>query len=764
MASQRVQLIIEAKDARQAARDVDRVAGSVDRVGMAADRTSRKSRAAGTAFGAARTGLRSIAMASKIGAAGLLGFGVTTAKMGIGFNATMEQQTVAFEGFLGSTDKASAHLDSLFALSTRTPFEFEDVVGASRKLLAFGQTAQQSNRWLSTIGDTAAGIGGGAPEIDRLVGAIGQIQAKGKASTEEMLQLAELGVPAFDILAKKTGRSMGQVFDDLSAGTITSKVALDALSKGLDEQFGGAAAKQAETYNGQVSTMKDNARLLAKTASKPLYEHLRTSVLPTVNRLLTALTTGFQASGVAGLVAAFDRATGAGGRVNRTFEYIRETIRGIDFAALGQRANQALTGIDFARLADEAKAFVSGVDWGGLGQQAGDAGRQLKTMAGWVAKAFEIPGVRQAAIAFGAIALSLGAVNKATGGAAGGLGRTGLATMQMATASIGLGTALIGSNLSLKMFSLAAIRARLAATGNAIATRTMALAAIRARIAGAAAALATRAWAGAQKILNLAMRANPLMKVVTVIGLLAGGLVLAYKKSETFRTIVDGAFRGVKTIAGSVIAFVMRRFSDLLGGFSSIATAASKIPGIGDKFKRAAVGIDGARAKIDAAADEMDRLGRKKVSLSVKVTADYSALRTDKIAQAARSGSLGAGPMAGARALGGPVSAGKSYLVGERGTEMFTPRESGIITPNDDLPAGARLGSQTPAAPPPASAGAAGQQAAERSDNGQLVAAIRQALGTMVIEQHVHTHLDSREIAVSVRRHGLRDLAARSTT
>jgi tape measure domain-containing protein len=37
------------------------------------------------------------------------------------------------------------------------------------------------------------------------------------------------------------------------------------------------------------------------------------------------------------------------------------------------------------------------------------------------------------------------------------------------------------------------------------------------------------------------------------------------------------------------------------------------------------------------------------------------------------------------RALGGPVMAGQSYIVGERGPEMFTPATSGGITPNNQL-------------------------------------------------------------------------------
>ncbi len=40
------------------------------------------------------------------------------------------------------------------------------------------------------------------------------------------------------------------------------------------------------------------------------------------------------------------------------------------------------------------------------------------------------------------------------------------------------------------------------------------------------------------------------------------------------------------------------------------------------------------------------------------------------------------------RATGGPVSAGQPYLVGERGMEIFTPQQSGYITPNNRIETG----------------------------------------------------------------------------
>ena len=41
--------------------------------------------------------------------------------------------------------------------------------------------------------------------------------------------------------------------------------------------------------------------------------------------------------------------------------------------------------------------------------------------------------------------------------------------------------------------------------------------------------------------------------------------------------------------------------------------------------------------------------------------------------------------LAGARARGGPVEEGRSYMVGERGPEVVTFGSSGMVTPNDKL-------------------------------------------------------------------------------
>jgi hypothetical protein len=54
----------------------------------------------------------------------------------------------------------------------------------------------------------------------------------------------------------------------------------------------------------------------------------------------------------------------------------------------------------------------------------------------------------------------------------------------------------------------------------------------------------------------------------------------------------------------------------------------------------------------------------------------------------------GGGPtidLGGLRAAGGPVSGGRSYIVGEQGPELFTPQGSGLITPNHAMGGGGNV-------------------------------------------------------------------------
>lgn len=70
-------------------------------------------------------------------------------------------------------------------------------------------------------------------------------------------------------------------------------------------------------------------------------------------------------------------------------------------------------------------------------------------------------------------------------------------------------------------------------------------------------AAATRTWAAAQVALNAIMAGNPIALVVLAIVALIAIIVVAYKKSDTFRRIVDTAFSAVqRVVIGTVNAVV----------------------------------------------------------------------------------------------------------------------------------------------------------------------------------------------------------------
>lgn len=86
----------------------------------------------------------------------------------------------------------------------------------------------------------------------------------------------------------------------------------------------------------------------------------------------------------------------------------------------------------------------------------------------------------------------------------------------------------------------------------------------------------TMAMTGAQWALNAAMAANPIGLIIAAVVALGAGLVLAYKKSETFRNIVQGAWEGIKTaVSAAWTGFIQPVVNALVTGFQWIGDKAS---------------------------------------------------------------------------------------------------------------------------------------------------------------------------------------------
>ena len=108
----------------------------------------------------------------------------------------------------------------------------------------------------------------------------------------------------------------------------------------------------------------------------------------------------------------------------------------------------------------------------------------------------------------------------------------------------------------------------------------------------------TKGFTIAQNLLKASLLTNPIFLIVAALVALVAGLVIAYKKSETFRNIVQAAWNGIKAAASAAWNFLKTVFGWLVDKFSNIGSIFSgakdaiggALSGAGDAIKGAFTG------------------------------------------------------------------------------------------------------------------------------------------------------------------------------
>jgi len=243
---------------------------------------------------------------SKLGAAMAFGVGGGIAALGglgIAAAAQAEQSEIAFTSIMGDAGKAKSFLADLSQFAAATPFELPGLKDAASRLLATGTEASRVIPIMRAVGDSTSAMGTGAEGIDRAVTALTQMQVKGKITGEEMLQLAEAGVPAWDALATVMGVSVAEAQKKVSAGQGN----VNDLFKALETQAGPAMGRvkgmmdaQSNSAMGMLSTLKDTATQGLGDMMKPALVEIK-RMMPEITKTIggTFTTVG---PAIAGLV------------------------------------------------------------------------------------------------------------------------------------------------------------------------------------------------------------------------------------------------------------------------------------------------------------------------------------------------------------------------------------------------------------------------------------------------------------------------------
>jgi phage-related protein len=98
------------------------------------------------------------------------------------------------------------------------------------------------------------------------------MRAKGKLSGEEMRQLTEAGVPAWEMLAEAMGKTTAEIMDMQSKGLIPVDRAIKMLVEGMNKRFPDMMKNMENTWEGVTSTIKDVWRMTIGAVTQNLFQ------------------------------------------------------------------------------------------------------------------------------------------------------------------------------------------------------------------------------------------------------------------------------------------------------------------------------------------------------------------------------------------------------------------------------------------------------------------------------------------------------------
>ncbi|MDO4428565.1 MAG: tape measure protein [Atopobiaceae bacterium] len=270
-----------------------------------------------------------------------------------------ETTEISFTTMLGSEEAALSMMEELADFAAHTPFELSGLQTATRQLLAYGFTAGDVIPMLTAVGDATAALGTGQAGIESVTRALGQMQTRGKVSAEEMLQLTEAGIPAWEYLARAIGTDTAGAMEKVTDGAVSASEGIAAITAGMREDFGGMMEEQSRTVEGLFSNLTDAIeRPLMKLRESDAYERFAESLSgvvdaagPFVESLLPHMESGLDA--VSGVL---DAATDAMEGFSSMSEESQAQVLGLVAAAAGVGPAMSVGGRAMERVGDATRA------------------------------------------------------------------------------------------------------------------------------------------------------------------------------------------------------------------------------------------------------------------------------------------------------------------------------------------------------------------------------------------------------------------------
>jgi hypothetical protein len=176
----------------------------------------------------------------------------------ISVRAEFESMETSLKVLLGGNEERLSNImGQIKEYALASPLNTKDMVGAVQMMTSFGIEAEKSIDYLKAIGDISMGDTG---KFNSLALAFSQMSSAGKLMGQDLMQMVNAGFNPLEEIARKTGKSIGELKNEMSKGAITSKMVQDAFISATSAggKFFGMASEGAKTLNGQISMLQES--------------------------------------------------------------------------------------------------------------------------------------------------------------------------------------------------------------------------------------------------------------------------------------------------------------------------------------------------------------------------------------------------------------------------------------------------------------------------------------------------------------------------
>lgn len=185
----------------------------------------------------------------------------------VAIRGEFELQQVSLRAIIQDARRADQIFSQIKGLAVISPFQFSDLVGYTKQLAAFQIPVNELYGTMKSLADVSAGLG---VDMGRIILAYGQIRSAGVLRGQELRQLTEAGIPALDSLRKKLEevRGVAQTTDDVFNAISTRQIPFEYIREMFTTmtEDGGMFYKmqeiQAASLKGMASNLADSYKIM----------------------------------------------------------------------------------------------------------------------------------------------------------------------------------------------------------------------------------------------------------------------------------------------------------------------------------------------------------------------------------------------------------------------------------------------------------------------------------------------------------------------